>query len=131
MAPGRESITRALDYYVRMSRILYLMAFALLAFALGARAQSAKAPLPETAAAEKAPERSALNASIFYQVMLAEMSFNNGDIGAAYSLMLHAARESNEAQLFQRAVDIGLSGRDANAAVSACLLYTSPSPRDS
>jgi len=129
MAPARRSIKRALDYYVCMSRIPYLMAFALLAFAPGAHAQSAKAPLPETAAAEKAPGRSALSASIFYQVMLAEMSFNNGDIGAAYSLMLHAARESNEAQLFQRAVDIGLSGRDANAAVSAAKAWQQALPQ--
>ena len=129
MAPARRSIKRALDYYVCMSRIPYLMAFALLAFAPGAHAQSAKAPLPETAAAEKAPGRSALSASIFYQVMLAEMSFNNGDIGAAYSLMLHAARESYEAQLFQRAVDIGLSGRDANAAVSAAKAWQQALPQ--
>jgi len=102
-----------------MSRIPYLMALALLVLAPGAHAQSAKVPLTETAAAEKAPERSALNASIFYQVTVAELSFNNGDIGAAYSLMLHAARESNDARLFQRAVDMALSGRDANAAVAA------------
>jgi tetratricopeptide (TPR) repeat protein len=129
MAPDRQSIGRTLDYYVRMSRIPYLMAFAMLALAPGAHAQSAKAPLPETVAADNAPERSALNASIFYQVMLAELSFNNGDIGAAYSLMLHAARESNEAQLFQRAVDIGLSGRDANAAVSAAKAWQQALPQ--
>jgi len=102
-----------------MSRIPYLMALALLVLAPGAHAQSAKVPLTETASAEKAPERSALNASIFYQVTVAELSFNNGDISTAYSLMLHAARESNDAQLFQRAVDMALSGRDANAAVAA------------
>jgi tetratricopeptide (TPR) repeat protein len=129
MAPGRGSITRALDYYGCMSSNPYLMALALLAFAPSGQAQSAKAPLPETAAAAKAPERSALNASIFYQVMLAELSFNNGDIRAAYSLMLYAARESNEAQLFQRAVDMALSGRDANAAVGAAKAWQQALPQ--
>lgn len=129
MALALRDVAQALDYYGRMSRIPYFMAFALLAFAPGAHAQSAKAPLPEAAAAEKAPERSALNASIFYQVMLAELSFNNGDIGTAYSLMLHAARESNEAQLFQRAVDMALSGRDANAAVSAAKAWQQALPQ--
>lgn len=125
----RGPITRALDYYGRMSRITYWMAIALLACASGAQAQLAKAPEPETAAQEKAPERSALNASIFYQVVLAELSFNNGDLGAAYSLMLHAARESSEAQLFQRAVDMALSGRDANAAIGAAKAWQQALPQ--
>lgn len=129
MAPALRAVAQALDYYGCMSRIPYLMALALLVFAPGAHAQSAKSPLPETAAAEKAPERSALTASIFYQVTLAELSFNNGDIGAAYSLMLHAARESNEAQLFKRAVDMALSGRDANAAVSAAKAWQQALPQ--
>ena len=92
---------------------------ALLAAAPAAHSQTATAPLKQPDASAQAPERSALNASIFYQVVLAELSFNNGDITAAYGLMLHAARESNEAPLFQRAVDMALSGRDANAAVAA------------
>jgi len=112
-----------------MSRIPYLMALALAVLASGAQAQSTKTPPPEAVLAEKAPERSALNASIFYQVMLAELSFNNGDIGSAYSLMLHAARESNDSQLFQRSVDIGLSGRDANAAVGAAKAWQQALPQ--
>jgi len=129
MAPCYQSIAWALDYYGCMSRIPYLMALALLVLASGAQAQSAKTPSIEAVLAEKAPERSALNASIFYQVMLAELSFNNGDIGSAYSLMLHAARESNDSQLFQRAVDIGLSGRDANAAVGAAKAWQQALPQ--
>ena len=129
MAPCYQSIAWALDYYGCMSRIPFLMALALAVHASGAQAQSAKTPSPEAVLAEKAPERSALNASIFYQVMLAELSFNNGDIGSAYSLMLHAARESNDSQLFQRAVDIGLSGRDANAAVGAAKAWQQALPQ--
>jgi tetratricopeptide (TPR) repeat protein len=129
MAPYHQYLAWALDYYGRMSRIPYLMALALVVLASGAQAQSPKTPSPEAVLAEKAPERSALNASIFYQVMLAELSFNNGDIGSAYSLMLHAARESNDSQLFQRAVDIGLSGRDANAAVGAAKAWQQALPQ--
>ncbi len=122
-------MAQALDYYGRMSRIPYFMALALLALAPGAQAQLAQAPLAGAVLAETTPERSALNASIFYQVTLAELSFNNGDIGVAYSLMLHAARESNEAQLFQRAVDMALSGRDANAAVGAAKAWQQALPQ--
>ena len=129
MGPDRGSIARGLDYYGRMSRTPFLLALALLVFVSGSHAQSAKAPVPQAIASEKAPVRSALNASIFYQVVLAELSFNNGDIGAAYSLMLHAARESNEGPLFQRAVDIGLSGRDANAAVGAAKAWQQALPQ--
>lgn len=118
-----------MDYYGRMSRIPYLIALALLAFACGAKAQSASTQPAESALVEKVPDRSALNASIFYQVVLAELSFNNGDMGAAYSLMLHAARESSEAQLFQRAVDMALSGRDANAAIGAAKAWQQALPQ--
>ena len=102
---------------------------ALLAAAPAAHSQTATAPLKQPDASAQAPERSALNASIFYQVVLAELSFNNGDITAAYGLMLHAARESNEARLFQRAVDMALSGRDANAAVGAAKAWQQALPQ--
>jgi len=112
-----------------MARIPYLMFAALLAAAPAAHSQTATAPLKQPDASAQAPERSALNASIFYQVVLAELSFNNGDITAAYGLMLHAARESNEAPLFQRAVDMALSGRDANAAVAAAKAWQQALPQ--
>ena len=102
---------------------------ALLAAAPAAHSQTATAPLKQPDASAQAPDRSALNASIFYQVVLAELSFNNGDITAAYGLMLNAARESNEARLFQRAVDMALSGRDANAAVGAAKAWQQALPQ--
>ena len=105
------------------------MVAALLGAAPAAHSQTAAAPLKQPRASAQAPERSALNASIFYQVVLAELSFNNGDVGAAYSLMLNAARESNEGQLFQRAVDMALSGRDANAAVGAAKAWQQALPQ--
>jgi len=118
-----------LDYYDPMSRIPFLLATAWLAFAGGASAQVAAATTPEASLAAAAPERSALNASIFYQVVLAELSFNNGDIASGYALILHAARESNEAQLFQRAVEMALAGRDANAAVGAAKAWQQALPQ--
>ena len=122
-------VAAGLDYYDPMSRIPFLLATAWLAFAGGASAQVAAATTPEASLAAAAPERSALNASIFYQVVLAELSFNNGDIASGYALILHAARESNEAQLFQRAVEMALAGRDANAAVGAAKAWQQALPQ--
>jgi len=105
------------------------MVAALLGAVPAAHSQTAAAPLKQPRANAQAPERSALNASIFYQVVLAELSFNNGDVGAAYGWMLNAARESSEGQLFQRAVDMALSGRDGTAAVGAAKAWQQALPQ--
>lgn len=60
-----------------------------------------------------------LNAELFYQLLLAEMQLQNSDPGAAYSLVLDAARRTQRAELYKRAVDIALQGRAGNAALSA------------
>ncbi|MDZ7922413.1 tetratricopeptide repeat protein [Rhodoferax sp.] len=47
------------------------------------------------------------------------MSANNGDAGNAYALMLDAARKTNSEKLFERAVELALRARSADAALDA------------
>jgi tetratricopeptide (TPR) repeat protein len=65
---------------------------------------------------------------LFYQLLLSEISLQNDDVGASYGLMLGAARRAPEAQLFQRAIEIALRGRDANAALLAAKAWQQALP---
>ena len=64
-------------------------------------------------------QNSRLTADLFYQLVVSELSLQNEDIVSAYALMVDAARRAADSRLFQRAVDIALRGRDANAALDA------------
>ena len=75
---------------------------------------------PLTWAAEAEPvQNSELNRELFYQLLLGELSANNGDAGNAYALMLDAARKTNSEKLFERAVELALRARSADAALDA------------
>lgn len=65
------------------------------------------------------PHLGNLDAVLFYQLLLAEMQLQNNDPGAAYSLMLDAARRTQRPELYRRAIEIALQGRAGNAALAA------------
>lgn len=109
-----------------MSRISLFLGACLLALAPAAFAQSPAATSP---LAPKTPERSALDAQLMYQLLISELSFQNTDYGSAYGLMLHAARESGDAQLYERAIEMALTARDANAAMGAAKAWQQAQPQ--
>jgi tetratricopeptide (TPR) repeat protein len=65
------------------------------------------------------PENSNLDASLFYQVLVGEMTQHAGDPGTAYTLMLDAARKSHSQRLYERAVEIALGARSGESALEA------------
>lgn len=101
---------------------------ALLAWALNAAAQAPVADTPPT----ETPRSSALDAQLFYQLLLGELNVSGGEPGAGYSLMLDAARRTNDPALYQRAVDIALQSRSGDAALQAARawLQALPDSRD-
>ena len=80
---------------------------------VGAWAQSAAPKADET------PKPSALNAALFYQILLGELNTRQGSPGTGFSLMLDAARKTGDPALFQRAVDMALQARSGEAALQA------------
>jgi len=66
-----------------------------------------------------APQASALDAVMFYQLLLGELNAQNGESGTGFSLILDAARKSKDAALFQRAIDLALQSRSGEAALQA------------
>lgn len=64
-------------------------------------------------------QNSELNRELFYQLLLGEFSAINGDAGSAYALMLDAARRTQSDKLFERAIELALRARSADAALDA------------
>ncbi len=75
-------------------------------------AQSQASPTP-------ASKASALDAVMFYQLLLGELNAQNGESNTGFALILDAARKSKEPELFQRAVDLALQSRAGEAALQA------------
>ena len=66
---------------------------------------------PAAAAAPEAISNSKMNADSMLMILLGELKLTQGEPGAAYSLMLEAAKKTGDAQLFNRAVEIALNAR--------------------
>jgi len=86
-----------------------------------AQAGLAQAPAPA------AP--SALTAELFYQLLLAELTAGGEDPGTAFSLLLDAARKTNDPALFQRAVEIALQARAGDSALQAARAWKQALPQ--
>jgi tetratricopeptide (TPR) repeat protein len=74
------------------------------------------------------PVNSELNSSLLYELLLAEISANNGDASSAYQLMLDSAQKSHSDQLYERAVEIALRARAGESALQAAQAWTRASP---
>jgi tetratricopeptide (TPR) repeat protein len=64
-------------------------------------------------------ENSDLNAPLFHQLLISEIELREGDLAAAYQLMLDAARRTGDEQLYRRATEIALQGRAGDEALAA------------
>ncbi len=112
-----------LDYYGSMQRPLRLLCLALVA-SFGSVAGVALAQTPETPPVKN----SNLSAETFYQLLIGEISANNGDGSNAYALMLNAANMNNSAQLYERAVELALRGRSGDLALQAAQAWAKAQP---
>jgi tetratricopeptide (TPR) repeat protein len=74
---------------------------------------------PRALKAEAPPKSSALDAALFYQILLGELSTRQGSPGTGFSIMLDAARKTRDPALFQRSVDMALQARSGDAALQA------------
>jgi tetratricopeptide (TPR) repeat protein len=123
-----------MDYYGLMYPFQSLLAtslrIAVLGFAVsGAHAQTpasqpATPSVPGAASAAnpasgEVPERSILDAALFYQLLLGELNAQGDEPGTAYSLILDVARKTNDARLYERAVNVALQARSGEPALQA------------
>lgn len=100
-----------------------------LAGAVALAQAQAPAPAETPVGAAAPPVPSALDAMLFYQLLLGELNVRGGDVGAGYSLLLDAARRTQDPQLFRRAVDVALQGRAGDAALAAARAWSDVLPQ--
>ncbi|MBQ0958148.1 tetratricopeptide repeat protein [Ideonella sp. 4Y11] len=97
---------------------------------LAAVAQTAPAgAAPASTAAEPPPQPSALDAPMFYQLMVAEFEANSGRLGNAYEVMLDAARRVNDPVVFERAIELAVQARSGDQALLAARAWRQAQPR--
>lgn len=77
-----------------------------------------------------ATENSGLSGELLYEILLGELNLRQGEPGAAFSLLLDAARKSNDTQLYARALDIALQSRSGEGALVAARAWTKAAPQD-
>lgn len=132
--PHRPGIS-ALPYRQHLPTGLHTaLMSALLLLACGSAAQTATPPaatstVPTAATQTVQPvANSALNAPLFYQLLLGELNVRSGEAGAGYSLILDAARKQKDPQLYRRAVEIALQARSGEAALGAARAWAEALP---
>jgi tetratricopeptide (TPR) repeat protein len=110
-----------MDYYGPMSLFKRFSLFVLLLCALGVQAQKADSESPSSPS-------SALDSELFYRLLLGELELRAGEPGAAYSLILDAARKTSDTRLYQRAVDIARQARSGESALAAARAWKQALP---
>ncbi|MDB5965588.1 MAG: hypothetical protein JWQ72_2088 [Polaromonas sp.] len=93
---------------------------------------AAPAPAAPVADASQPLEVSNLDSELFYQLLVGEITAQEGEPSAGFALILDAARKTNDAQLFQRATEIALQARSGDAALQAAQAWklAQPASRD-
>lgn len=71
---------------------------------------------------------SRLDSALFYQLLLGEVTLQEGEPAAGFALMLDAARKTGDAQLYKRATDIALQSRSGDAALQAAMAWKQAQP---
>lgn len=74
-------------------------------------------------------QKSAMDAVLFYQLLLGELNVRNGSAGSGFSMILDAAQKTGDPALFQRAVDVALQSRSGDAALKAAQAWKSAIPQ--
>jgi tetratricopeptide (TPR) repeat protein len=93
-------------------------------------AASCALPLYANAQTSERVANSAITGELLYEILLGELNLRLGEPAAGFSLLLDAARKSNDAQLYERAVDIALKARSGDGALMAARAWSQAWPQD-
>jgi tetratricopeptide (TPR) repeat protein len=113
------------------------LAFSALALALITQAATAQQrtpvrPAASTPASTETIANSNMDGELFYQLLLGELNAIpglGGSAGNSYSFILDAARRTNDASLYQRAVELAISNRAGDPALAAARAWKQAQPQ--
>lgn len=71
---------------------------------------------------------SALDGPLFFQILLGELNARSEEPGTAFSILLDAARKTNDPALFKRSVQIALQARSGESALLAARAWSKALP---
>ena len=97
------------------------------ALLLGLQAQAQEAPAQEAPATPIA--NSAMDAPLFYQLLIGELELNSGQPGVAFQVLLDAARRTGDEELFKRVVNVALQARAGDQALTAARAWADAAPK--
>ena len=89
---------------------------------------AAPSGLAEAKAEQATASSSLLDSALFYQLLVGELTLEEGEPAKGFALMLDAARKTRDAQLYQRASDIALQARSGDSALQAAQAWTKEQP---
>jgi tetratricopeptide (TPR) repeat protein len=102
----------------------------LLAWTQMVAAQAATSPTTTTTApAQASADQSRLDAELFYEVLLGELNARGTEASTGFSLILDAARKTNDPALYERAVEIAFEARSGDAALQAARAWQQAYPK--
>jgi len=107
---------------------LWALRLALLTAATCALPVMGNAQTDDTQAAVE--PNSAITGELLYEILLGELNLRQGEPAAGFSLLLDAARKSNDVQLYDRAVEIALQARSGDGALMAARAWSQAWPHD-
>jgi tetratricopeptide (TPR) repeat protein len=93
-------------------------------------AASCALPIHANAQGSEKVQNSAMTGELLYEILLGELNLRLGEPAAGFSLLLDAARKSNDVQLYDRAVDIALKARSGDGALMAARAWSQAWPQD-
>ncbi|MDR3371192.1 tetratricopeptide repeat protein [Rhodoferax sp.] len=109
-----------MDYYEWM-RLKIVLLPVLLSLSLGLHAQGSNPT-------QAIPKQSALDAPLFYEILLGELNARDREPGAAFSLLLDAAQKTKDPAVFRRAVQVALQARSGESALRAAKAWSHAIP---
>jgi tetratricopeptide (TPR) repeat protein len=87
------------------------------------------AQAPDQAPVLTARSYSNLDAELFYQLLLGELTVQGEEPAAGFALILDAARKTSDPSLYQRAVELAFQARNGEAALQAARAWKQAFPR--
>lgn len=116
---------------VQRGAVAGLVLLAILGWANPARAVSNQSPAASGAmpAAGQQPPDIDLTSGLLYQIMAAELALQRGDPGAAFATYLSVARQTRDARIARRAVEIAITHRAGPQALDAAQLWNELDPQ--
>lgn len=110
-----------MDYYGQMNLSFRFLIPLLLALTSIAQAQTSLKSEPSV-------KQSAMDSPLFYQLLLGELSARRQEPAEGFSLMLDAARKTNDPTVFRRAVQMALQARSGESALLASKAWSTAQP---